>query len=261
MTSNEKDPHPRINWPTARWEEASPQEHGMKDDLLWLANKTIQKDLLNVYSLLVIRNGAIVFEQYYRGHNATSLFDIRSATKSFISALIGIAIKEKHILNLDQKILSYFPEYEAANMDSQKATITIRDLLIMKSAFAWDEERDFEQLYSSDNWIQYIFNTPMREEPGSVFYYNSGASHILSELIHRATGMNALEFAQQRLFSPLGIGNHHWESDPTGITLGYAGLSLTARDLAKLGLLYASHGIWDGSQILTPEYVQDSTIA
>jgi len=261
MTSNEKDPHPRIDWPIARWEEASLQEHGMKDDLLWLANETIQRDLPNVYSLLVIRNAAIVFEQYYQGYDATSLFDIRSATKSFVSALIGIAIKEKYIPDLDQKILSYFPEYGATNMDSRKAAITIRDLLTMKSGLAWDEERDFEQLYSIENWIQYIFNTPMREEPGSEFYYNSGASHILSELINRATGLRALEFAQQRLFSPLGIGNHHWASDPMGVTLGYAGLSLTARDLAKLGLLYLNHGVWNERQILTPEYVRDSTIA
>ena len=233
----------------------------MQDDLLSLADETIQRDLPNVYSFLVIRNGALVFERYYQGHASTSLFDIRSATKSFISALIGIAVKEKHIPNLDQKILFYFPEYKVTNMDPRKAAITIRDLLMMKSGLAWDEEHDFAELYSSENWIQDIFNLPMREESGLVFYYNSGVSHILSELIRRATGMTTLKFAQQRLFSRLGIGHHSWESDPMGVTLGYAGLSLTARDLAKLGFLYISDGIWNEGQILSREYVHDSTTA
>ena len=100
-----------------------------------------------------------------------------------------------------------------------------------------------------------MFNLPMRDNPGFVFNYNSGASHILSELIRRVTGMNALEFAQRRLFSPLGIRNVNWLSDPIGIMFGFAGLSLTARDLAKLGLLYARHGMWNKAQILTPDYV------
>ena len=261
MTLNEKNPDSRINWPTLGWEEGSPQQHGMKDDLLSHAHETIQRDLPNVYSLLVIRKGMIVFEQYYQGYDATSLFDIRSATKSFISALIGIAIKEKYIPDLDQKALSYFPEYESANTDTRKSAISIRDLLMMKSGLAWDEELDFVQLYETQNWLQYILNVPMAADPGLVFDYNSGGSHILAAIIHRTTGMSALKFSQQKLSSRLGIGIHHWPKDPMGVSLGYAGLSLTARDFAKLGLLYARHGIWDGGQLLLPEYVRDSTTA
>ncbi|HKY54404.1 MAG TPA: serine hydrolase [Anaerolineales bacterium] len=258
---NKKDTDSRINWPTIRWEEGSPQEHGIQDDRLWLADQTIRRNLPNVHSLLVIRNGAIVFEQYYQGHSSNSIFDIRSVTKSFISTLIGIAVKEEYIPDLDQNILSYFPEDKTANMDPRKAAITIRHLLMMKSGLAWDEEQDFEQLYSSENWVRYLFNLLMREVPGLVFNYNSGASHILSALIHRATGMTALEFAQRRLFSRLGIGNHSWASDPMGVTIGYADLLLTARDLAKLGLLYINHGRWNGDQLLTPEYIRAATTA
>ena len=233
----------------------------MQEGPLWLADQKVRRELPNVHSLLVIRNGAIVFEQYYQGHDASSLFDVRSVTKSFISALIGSALVEKHIVNLDQKILSCFPEYRTHNIDPRKAAITIHNLLTMKSGIAWDEEHDFERLAASENWIQYMFNLPMRDNPGFAFNYNSGVSHILSELIRRVTGMNALEFAQQRLFSPLGIRNINWPSDPTGITLGFAGLSITARDLAKLGLLYARHGIWNEARILMPDYVQASTTA
>jgi len=261
MTSNEKNPDSSIYWPTLGWEGGSPQQHGMKDELLSLAHETIRRDLPDVYSLLVVRKGMIVFERYYQGFDATSLFDIRSATKSFISTLIGIAIKEKHIPNLDQKVLSYFPEYESANKDPRKSAISIRDLLMMKSGLAWDEELDFVLLDETQDWLPSILNVPMATDPGAVFDYNSGVSHILSAMIHQATGMTTLDFAQQRLFSPLGIVNHHWESDPTGITLGYAGLSLTARDLAKLGLLYARQGMWEGERILTTEYVRDSTTA
>ena len=261
MIPNKKELHSRINWPTLGWEEGSPQQHGMKDDLLTQAHELIQRDLPNVYSLLAIRNAMIVFEKYYQGHDVSSLFDIRSATKSFISVLIGIAIKEKFISNLEQKVLSYFPEYDVTNRDPRKAAITIRDLLMMKSGLNWDEEGDFAELYSRKNWIQYIFNVPMATDPGAVFDYNSGVSHILAELIHRSTGITALEFAQQRLFSPLGIGNHQWDTDPMGIPQGYAGLSLTARDLAKFGLLYAQHGMWNDKQIVTPQYARDSTTA
>lgn len=89
MTLNEKDPRSRSHWPPLGWEAGSPQAHGMKDELLWSADETIRRGLPNVYSRLVVRNSTIVFEQYYQGHAATSLFDIRSATKSFISALIS----------------------------------------------------------------------------------------------------------------------------------------------------------------------------
>ena len=226
-----------------------------------LAHQKIQSEFPHLYSLLVIRHGAIVFEQYYQGHDSSTLFDVRSVTKSFISALIGISLVEKKIVNLDQTVLSYFPEYKANNMDPQKAAITIKDLLMMKSGIAWDEDYEFERLSFIDNWIQYIFSLPMTDNPGHVFNYNSGVSHILSELIRRVTGINALEFARQRLFSPLGIYNLHWQTDPMGIPFGFAGLSLTARDLAKLGLLFLMQGRWNKTQILTPEYIQASTTA
>ena len=233
----------------------------MQEEPLQLAHQEILNELHNLYSFLVIRKSVIVFEQYYQGHDANSLFDVRSVTKSFISTLLGIALRETNILNLDQTILSFFPEYQTGPMDPRKAAITIKDVLTMKSGIAWVEEDEFERLYASDNWIQYILSRPMADDPGSVFNYNSGASHLLSELIRRATGMDALEFAQQRLFSPLGIQNADWEIDPMGIPFGFAGLSLTARDLAKLGLLYLRQGIWNQTQILTSDYVRASTTA
>lgn len=231
----------------------------MEEGILWLADRMIRMELPKVYSLLVIRHGAIVFEQYYQGHDAGSPFDVRSITKSFISTLIGISLAEKNIPNLDQTILSYFPEYKAHNIDPRKAAITVRDLLTMKSGIAWDEEHEFERLSLSDNWIQYIFSLPMMDEPGDVFNYSSGVSHILSALIQRVTNTNTLDFAQQGLFSPLGIHRVNWQTDPMSIPLGFSGLSLSVRDLAKLGLLYARHGIWNDRRILMPDYVQDST--
>lgn len=202
-----------IIFPTTRWEEANPQECSVQEDFLEPAHQKIRREFPNSYSFLVIRNGVIVFERYYQGHGADNLFDVRSVTKSFISALIGMALIEMNILNLDQTILSCFPEYKADHMDPRKATITIKDLLTMKSGMAWDEDYEFERLSLSDNWIQYIFSRPMGDNPGHVFNYNSGASHILSELIRRVTGMNAFEFAQQRLFPSLGIHHAHWQTD------------------------------------------------
>ena len=119
-----------------------------------LAHQKIQSEFPHLYSLLVIRQGAIVFERYYQGHDASTLFDVRSVTKSFISALVGIALAEKKIGNLDQTILSYFPEHKEDHMDARKAAITIRDLLTMRPGIAWGENDEFESLYSSEDWIQ-----------------------------------------------------------------------------------------------------------
>ncbi len=112
---------------------------------------------------------------------------------------------------------------------------------------------------SSPDWVQFILDLPMVGEPGSTFEYCNGASFILSAILQEATDLSALEFAQKNLFTPLGISDVVWKSNPQGISIGYSGLGLRPKDMAKIGYLYLNDGIWDGEQIVSSTWVQDST--
>ncbi|MHA2330379.1 MAG: serine hydrolase domain-containing protein, partial [Candidatus Hodarchaeales archaeon] len=119
---------------------------------------------------------------------------------------------------------------------------------------------DAMQMINSDDWVQYALDKPMVSDPGTNFKYNSGASHLLSTIIHNKTGMNTEDFAKKHLFDPLNITDYHWWNDSMGITMGAFGLWLQPIDMAKIGYLYLNNGTWNGSQIVPKEWVQESTI-
>jgi CubicO group peptidase (beta-lactamase class C family) len=134
----------------------------------------------------------------------------------------------------------------------------------MRTGFQWnedsyDEYNDFSAMRDSDDWAQYVLDRPMTYEPGSTFYYNSGNSHLLAVIINVTTGMTPLAFADQYLFGPLGITNRQWLTDPQGINFGGSNLALRPRDMAKFGLLYLNNGIWDDQQVVSSEWVSNSS--
>jgi CubicO group peptidase (beta-lactamase class C family) len=188
-----------------------------------------------------------------------------SCTKSVTSALIGIAIEEGYIGGVDDKILDYFDEDDIQINDSRKQNITIANLLTMSAGFEWNESisyydpaNSFRQLITSDNWVQFVLDRPMVSNPGLIFNYNSGISHLLSAIIQKTTGKTTLEFANEHLFGPLGITNIFWDTDPQGINFGGSELYLTPRDMAKFGYLYLNNGSWDGIQIISHQWVNAS---
>jgi CubicO group peptidase (beta-lactamase class C family) len=247
-------------WPTDGWRTSSPEEQGMDSQRLTQMLTTIQQRHLNLHSLLIVRNGYLVSETYFGVYQQDTRHELYSCTKSFVSTLIGIAIDQGHIDRIDHRIVDFFPEHTFANLDREKETITLEDLLTMRSGLDWQEEDPvYSAMYQSPDWVQFVLDKPMAQPPGSQFNYCSGCSHILSAILQQTTGMNPRDFAKQYLFQPLGISNVRWDTDAAGIPIGGWGLQITPRDMAKLGYLYLQDGQWDGQQIISARWVENAT--
>ena len=250
---------PGSYWPTKTWRTSSPDEQGMDSGKLAQMLAAIQQGQLNLHSLLVVRNGYLVSETYF-GSDQDTRYQLYSCTKSFVSTLIGIAMDQGLIDRLDQRVVDFFPDYSFANLDQQKQSMTLDDVLTMRSGLDWQEgDPAYAALYRSSDWIQSMLDMPMALQPGTKFNYCSGCTHILSAIVHETTGMGTFDFAKKYLFKPLGITNVRWDNDAAGIPIGGWGLQLTPRDMAKLGYLFLRNGEWDGQQIISAKWVQIAT--
>ena len=254
----------RAYWPTDEWQRATPESVGFSSEKLLEAITSHDFDAMGLHSLLMIKNGYVILEVYRYPYGPETLHNVNSVTKSFISTLYGIALDHKKVKNVSSRVLDYFPEYKANETDGRKLAMTVEDVLTMRTGQNWNEEttsnmdNSFEQMLVSDNWLDFILGTPMMMEPGIAFDYNTGASHIISAIIQKTTG-GTEAFAREQLFGPLGIRNYAWKNDPQGIPAGGYGLSLRARDLAKLGFLYLNGGRWDGELIVSKKWTEQAT--
>jgi CubicO group peptidase (beta-lactamase class C family) len=249
----------QVYWPTEGWRTSKPEEQDVDSQRLQRMFTAIDERRLNVHSVLVVRNGFIIAETYYPPYDREAKHRVFSVTKSFISALIGIALERGFIDGLDDRVVDFFPERTFAHLDDGKATMTLAHLLTMTSGLDWQEGlATYQELADTRDWVQYVLDKPMAVQPGRQFRYCSGCSHVMSAILQKRTGVGTLEFAQTHLFQPLGISNLRWELDGSGIPNGGWGLHLTPRDMAKLGLLYLNGGYWDGQQIVPAEWVKDS---
>jgi CubicO group peptidase (beta-lactamase class C family) len=190
--------------------------------------------------------------------------NVYSCTKSVISTLIGIAIEDGFIDGVDQPILDLFPGRIASNLDANKRKMTLEHVLTMSAGLECRDSylyewRGLEQMRDSEDWVQFMLDLPMAEEPGSRFEYCNGASHLLSAIIQNTTGLTALEYAQERLFDPLGIADVEWPSSPEGTSIGYSQLQIRPHDMAKIGYLYLNGGQWNGQQVVPAAWVETST--
>ncbi len=199
---------------------------------------------------------------YYRRGD---LHTMQSVTKTVLSITIGVAVARGDFPDLDTPILKFFDEAKIANVDARKRRITIRHLLTMTAGLEWHEDLPFADpansahaMEASFDWAQYTIDRPMQYEPGTTFHYSSGVAQLLADVFQRATGRDVEEYAARYLFAPLGIERFHWKRTPTGQTNTEGGLYLRPRDLAKLGLLFARNGVWEGRQLVSPEWVKAS---
>lgn len=181
------------------------------------------------------------------------VFDVYSVTKSVVSALVGIALADGKLESVDQRLVEFFPAH-ASVADSGLRQVTLADLLTMRAGFSG------EPIEVSDNWIRTLMARPLEHEPGQVFVYDSGSSHLLSAVLTKVTGRMASALARERIFRPLGIGDGwRWPDDGQGVSVGGDGLGMRARDLAKLGQLYLQKGRWNGKQLVPAAWVRRST--
>lgn len=262
------------------WKTDNLTEVGINSEKLFEAVDYINVGIFNqVHSILIIKNGKLVFEEYFKGHkfdyngpshhgNIVS-FDIHtihnqaSVTKSFCSALVGLAIDKGYITDVNEKVYDYFPEYSAYR-DDQKDKITIEHLLSMTSGFEWNEgeyqyadsRNDLIQMWNVSDPLLHIMSKPIEAEPGSQFYYNSGCTNILGEIVRRASGRSTDIFAKEFLFQPLGITQYEWAHFLNGVLFTSGDLKIRPRDMAKLGYLLLNNGKWGGKQIISSEWTK-----
>lgn len=214
----------------------------------------------NIHSLIVIENNELVVEQYYNGWEKENLHFLASNTKSFNSLLIGVAIEQGYIENVDQRMLDFFPEYKYLEKDTLKNKITIKDLLTMTSGFQWDEHSDPDkirtQFDNTDDLLKSALTLPMDTVPGTKYVYSGPNNIILSEIIRKSTGKNIAEFAEDNLFKHLGIKEYEW-FEKNGVYDSGGGLKLKSRNIAKYGFLHLNKGKWNGKEIVSEKWIEE----
>jgi len=212
-------------------------------------------DIGPINSLLVSQHGDMVVEKYYGSMNANRGNNIKSASKSLLSILIGIAIDKGYLEGVDQPIGEFFPDYFDSNPDPIKASITIEDLLTMRSGLASTSRSNYGRWVTSNNWIHYKLNQPLRGVPGEDRIYSTGNTHLLAVILARATEMNTLQFAIRYLFGPMDIEITGWDRDPQGYFLGGNNMAMRPRDMVKMGQLMMNVGVYNGEQLVPKEWV------
>jgi len=257
-------PVPPAYWPTDGWQTAAPEAQGMDSEILAQMVEHIQKEQLNLHSLLIVRNGYLVGELYAHPYSAGQPHWIASVTKSVVGALVGVAISQGTIKDVHQPLFSYLSDETVSNLDENKKGITLEDLLTLTAGLDCNENPGPGQPFmeASQNWVDFMLDLPMAAPHGTRFSYCSGVVHLLSAVLQKAAGMNARDFANQNLFSPLGIdpiSESRWPSDPQGVSTGGYGLALTPQEMAKFGFLFLNQGKWDGKTILPADWVTAST--
>ena len=240
------------------WLISTPSEQGLDAGLVTeLYYNAAQLETL--YGLLVVKNGSLVAEDYFNAGSILHAGNVQSVTKSYISALVGIALEQGCLASIDQKMLDFFPELAGQIQDPRKKEITIRHLLQMRAGYPWEEgdQALWDALWSG-HYLPMIVHFPLVSDPGTQFEYSNLTSDWLGMIVARACNTDLKSFAQEYLFSPLGVAAGTWTQDQDGYYMGHGELHFTARDLAKFGLLYAKDGKFAGAQIIAADWLRDS---
>jgi CubicO group peptidase (beta-lactamase class C family) len=209
-------------------------------------------------TLIVARHGAVEAERHFRGPGLDEPANIKSVSKSVLSALVGIAIAEGRIEGVDQTVAPFFEQYLAGDGDPGKRDITVGHLLSMQSGLDRTSGSNYGAWVTSRNWVQYAITRPMVAEPGEQRIYSTGNSHLLSAVLTQATGESTWAYARSRLGDPLGITIPRWMADPQGIYFGGNEMRMSARALLRFGELYRNGGRHDGVQVVPEEWVAES---
>ncbi|MBV6716439.1 serine hydrolase domain-containing protein [Paenibacillus chitinolyticus] len=267
------------DWPTAEWQAVDPALLRMDPEKLAELEPVIRSEYSNINGVVIVRNGAIACERYYNGYGPEDTHHVASVTKSILSALIGIAIDTGFIKHVDQKVLDFFPEYVSDAADSQKREITLRHLLTMTAPYPFEDWHEpLDKMCMQPDWVKYTLDMLGQKGEIGTFKYSTAGAHLLSSILTRSTGKSAREFANERLFRPIGMKEipdyemesfgfedlfgkkvRGWVQDPNRISTGGWGLTLTPRDMARFGLLYLNRGLWNHHPIISGTWVNEST--
>jgi CubicO group peptidase (beta-lactamase class C family) len=248
----------------ASWPTAPPEEVGVDSAALVEMFDFVRTNGTLVHSVQLVCKGKLVLDSYFYPYREDMRHDVASVTKSITSTLVGLAIDKGHLPDVQQPLLGLFPDRQAANLETRKRKLTLEHLLTMCAG--WDcgfepKEARLMEMRRTTDWIQFMLDLPMVAEPGERWAYCSGNCHVLSALITRKTGTNALAFARRELFEPLGIHDVAWTADSQGNHYGWGDLQLHPRDMAKIGQLFLQRGRWGERQIISEKWIRQATRA
>jgi CubicO group peptidase (beta-lactamase class C family) len=252
-------------WEVSSLENVGIDEHAIEEISREIADIDSYE---NVLSMLIVKNGKLVHEIYSPYCQRNTLHWMASITKTITSTLIGIAIDKDFIPSVDTKLHELLPQFAEDFKDPQKKKIALKHIMTMTSGLDWNERVSYNnprnsewQMVETQDWMSYVAAHPVKDEPGTIFNYNTGGMHLLSAVIKSVSGLFAHQFAEKHLLHPMGIYAYQWNKDPmgypcTGGTDG--GLGLRTRDIAKFGWLFLKDGKWKGKQIVSLQWVKQA---
>jgi CubicO group peptidase (beta-lactamase class C family) len=261
------------------WRTASADSLGVDPARLAALTQSIRAwPELGVHAILIERSGRLIYEEYFAGFDERwgsglaqrsmtrdSLHDLRSVSKSVVSALVGVAVRDGAIRSLDQPVIEWFPEYPELNT-AERRRVTLRHVIGMTSGLDWNEDvsyadprNDEIRMTRDSSPLRYALARPFAHDPGTAFNYNGGLTQVMAAVITRATRTSLRDYARTKLFEPLGITEYEWLGDLAGMPAAASGLRLRPRDLAKFGSLYLHGGRWNEKQILPADWTTEST--
>lgn len=252
------------------WQVSTPEAENMNSRLLGkLVGKIHQGEYGNIHSLLVIKNGKIVLEEYASNLNKNTLHTLQSVSKSVISLLFGIAMDQGKIKSVDEELYRFFPEYKGIfDKEPEKKSLKLRDIITMTAGFKWeqlglyvfDSNNYVLKMYNSSDEIKFVLSQPLLDRPGEVFTYSEGCSLLISSILSKSTGVDTEKYALEYLFAPLGIKKYQWamyDAEKNSANVG-GSLFLTPRDLGKIGQLFLNKGKWNGKQVVSEKWLKKS---
>jgi CubicO group peptidase (beta-lactamase class C family) len=252
-------------WPTADWRACRPEDVGMDSAALYTAYEYAARSAFVTEGIAVVRRGYVVGEEYFRGYGPTTRFASYSVAKSFLSAVVGVAIGRGDIPGVDQLAYPYFDAWKAPGTDERKRGITVRHLLTMSSGLQFTDASsagpagtDIEGILNAPDSVAYVLDLPSVAYPGTRWNYSSGDSILLSGIAQAATGRSVFDLGRERIFDRIGMHTMTWSSDQAGHTIGGWGIGATVREYARFGYLYLKNGAWDGEALVPEAWIRQS---
>ena len=245
--------------PNPDWTLVSPGEVGLSDGQLSAAGDYAAVNMPDITGIVVVRNNGLAYERYFGNeYGVDDPVNVRSITKCVTGTLVGMAIDDG-LLSLSSTIGDTIPDLIPANADPRTASITIENLLTMSGGWAWDIHADWGTLTAAPNWTELTLGLPVVYEPGTFYAYNTGGSHLLGVITQTLVGEDLADYADRRLWSPLGIAKPAWRRAPEGVVSGGSGVELTPRDVAKFGLLSLRNGQWGDQSLVSEGWFPEAT--
>lgn len=253
------------------WEYEDPSTVGLSEDQLLALDSIIKLNLFQrISGVIILKDDKMVFENYYDSTSRDAIVALDKATITVTMAAVGIAI-DQGLITLDDAIHEHLPSYSPLFEDNiKKKEITIRQLLTHRSGIAWNEnlvalignpQNNLNQMFASDDYVNFLLNQPLEADPGFRYNFNSGTGVILSRIVQNVTQQPFDEFLNENLFSTIGVDSFFMEQDPSGTFNGGRGASLSFLDWAKFGYLMLNEGTWNGRKVIDPNFIEEASTA